>query len=243
MVSARFDVRGLVITAEHASPRVPRELDDLGLPARILQSHVSWDPGTAIVGRMLARAFGAPLHLGRWSRLVVDLNRSYHNARVISEDIQPSGRRLRSNALDAEARAARLAKYWTPWRAAASADLDAAVARVGHAFHLSLHSFVERLRRVERKFEIGLLYDPGHPAERPLADRLHKRLEASGLRVRRNKPYTGLEDGHCMRQRIERPTAKYLGMEIEMNQRFVRSPEGARRFGRALRDALAPEFS
>jgi predicted N-formylglutamate amidohydrolase len=121
-------------------------------------------------------------------------------------------------------------------------DLDRATADPGLAFHISVHSFVERLGGEERRNHVGLLYGPDHPIERGLADRLHRRLQAAAFRVRRNYPYSGVDDGFCMRMRVEREVPTYLGMEIELNQRSLRRPDGARALGRALVAAFAPEF-
>jgi hypothetical protein len=44
-----------------------------------------------------------------------------------------------------------------------------------------------------------------------------------------------------MRMRAERSWERYLGMEIELNQRAVRRPEGVQRLGRALVEALRVE--
>jgi predicted N-formylglutamate amidohydrolase len=74
----------LVVSVEHASPRVPAALQGLGLTNGFLDTHFSWDPGAAAVGRFVARACGAPLHLGRWSRLVADLNRTANHRQVIA---------------------------------------------------------------------------------------------------------------------------------------------------------------
>ncbi len=234
----------LVVTVEHASNRVPAELHDLGLPQKWLESHHGWDPGAAIVGRAVSRAFSAPLHLGKWSRLVADLNRSAHHRRVIPRRFSHGGRAIPANVdLDTRGRRERLDRYWRPYREAVEADLDAAIAGHGGAFQLSVHSFVERLGEEARDNDFGLLYDPAHRSERALADRLHARLAAAGFAVRRNHPYTGREDGFCMRMRAERDWRRYLGMEIEMNQRTARQPAGARRLARALIAALRPEFT
>ncbi|MCA8943111.1 MAG: N-formylglutamate amidohydrolase [Planctomycetes bacterium] len=230
----------IVVTVEHATSRVPEALAGLGLPRTVLESHVGWDPGTASVGRILARAFDAPLHLGKYSRLVADLNRSHDHPRVVARDLRPSGRRVPGNDLDRAERIRRLERYWHPWRRAVDEDLDAATTEFGAAFHISVHSFVERLGGQNRNNDIGLLYDPKHRAERVLADRLDERLSAMGYRVRRNFPYRGIDDGHCMRQRKHR--RHYVGMEIEMNQRQVRHAQHARRFGHDLVEAFAPEF-
>ena len=116
------------------------------------------------------------------------------------------------------------------------------MAQHGLAFHLSVHSFTDRFQGQVRGNDFGLLYESWWPLERPLADRLDKRLKEHGYSVRRNFPYSGRDDGFCMRMRRERKERTYIGMEIELNQRLCRSPEGAKAMARALADALAPEF-
>ena len=80
-----------VVSVEHASPDVPARLADLGLPARWFGTHHAWDPGAALVGARIARAFGALLHRGRWSRLVADLNRSADHPRAVPATLEPGG--------------------------------------------------------------------------------------------------------------------------------------------------------
>jgi len=222
-----------VVSVEHASSRVPKRLQHLGLPPAWLQTHHGWDLAAAVVGRLLARALGAPLHLGRWSRLVADVNRSACHPRVVPRTT--GGRRVPANHdLDPGDRRQRIARYWQPYRDAVEADLDRAVAAHGRVVHISIHSFVERLASRERRYETGLLYNPARRLERSMADRLARRLTAAGYRLRRNQPYSGLDDGFCMRMRAERRASSYLGMEIEMNQRMVRRDAGCRQFALAL---------
>ena len=239
-MTKRRSVGEIVVTVEHASARIPASLDRLALPQSILDSHYAWDPGAATVGRQLARHFCSPLHLGRWSRLVADLNRTAVHPRVVPRKLMPSGRRIAPNELTRAERRERLDRFWHPWRTAVDEDLDEAERAHGHAFHISVHSFVGQLAGEVRKNHFGLLYDPGHRAERALADRLHARLAERGYLVRRNYPYSGLDDGHCMRKRRER--RRYIGMEIEMNQRWVADPAEARAFGRDLVAAFDGEF-
>ncbi|MEE2888554.1 MAG: N-formylglutamate amidohydrolase [Planctomycetota bacterium] len=230
----------IVVSVEHASARVPARLEGLGLPDSWLQTHHGWDPGAALVGRFLARRFGVPLHLGRWSRLVADLNRSSFHPRVVPKTT--GTRSIPANQdLSSAARQQRLAGYWLPYRTAVEADLDRVVARHGRVLHISVHSFAPRLRDQVRSNHFGLLYGPSRKLERAMADRWGGLLSEAGFRVRRNYPYSGLEDGFCMRMRAERPPRTYLGMEIEMNQRWVRRPAGARRFAEALAAVLGSE--
>jgi hypothetical protein len=82
-----------------------------------------------------------------------------------------------------------------------------------------------------------LLYDPGRAGERRTCARwktaLHEALPL--LRVRRNYPYSGKDDGFIpfLRGRF-RPSA-YIGIEIEINQAIV---VGAPRGWAELRSAI-----
>lgn len=231
----------IVVSVEHASPRVPVRLHGLGLSDSWLQTHHGWDPGAAAVGRHLARRFGVPLHLGRWSRLVADLNRSSSHPRVVPKTT--GDRPIPANQdLSRELRAERIVDYWTPYRQAVEADLDQVVARYGRVLHISVHSFAPRLLDQVRTNHFGLLYKPSLGLERGMADRWDEWLSEAGFRVRRNYPYSGLDDGFCMRMRAERSPRTYLGMEIEMNQRWVRRAAGARRFAEALAAVLRREI-
>jgi predicted N-formylglutamate amidohydrolase len=205
-----------------------------------LQTHHGWDPGAALVGRRLARQFRVPLHLGRWSRLVADLNRSSFHLRVIPKTT--GGRLVPGNQdLGREARYQRLEDYWRPYRRAVEADLDRVIAHYGRVLHVSIHSFTPRFRKEIRTNHFGLLYGPSHKLERAMANRWDAWLSAVGFRVRRNYPYSGLDDGFCMRMRSERSGQTYLGMEIEMNQRWVRQASGAQWFAAELGKVLARE--
>ncbi len=226
----------LVVTCEHASPRVPRDLADLGLPAAVLTSHRGFDPGALPIAEVLAKALQAPLHAGLWSRLVADLNRSDDHATVVRRSVD--GRRIPGNALSPAQRAQRLATYWQPYRDEVAARINA-MAKKGPVLHVAVHSFVERLHGVERRQEIGLLHDPARPREAALCRALKTLLVAAGCTVRLNFPYFGSTDclARYFRQRL--PAGRYLGLEIEFNQRVVRHAAGQRRMGSALRDALS----
>lgn len=225
----------VVVTCEHASNAVPRDLHGLGLPASVLRSHRGWDPGALPIARSLAKVLAAPLHVGPWSRLVVDLNRSDDHPRVIARRVD--GRTVPGNVLSAAARQDRIDWHWRPWRDAVVRDIESAAAR-GLVLHLSVHSFVEKLGGVERKNDVGLLHDPRRPQELAFCEALRRPLAAAGLVVRRNFPYFGHTDGFTSWLRSRWPANRYLGIEIECNQRLSRTVPGQRRLLRALGDAL-----
>src|SRR5258708_14539176 len=63
-----------VIVVDHAGRRIPRRLNDLGLPASELQRHIACDIGALGVARQVAAALDAPLVAQDYSRLVIDFN-------------------------------------------------------------------------------------------------------------------------------------------------------------------------
>jgi len=226
----------VLITCEHARADVPAALRGLGLSPAVLRSHRSFDEGALPVARALARRCGVALHEGRWSRLVADLNRDADNPLVIARSVD--GRSVPGNAgLDAADRRTRLERYWRPYRDAVERDARRAAAR-GRCVHLSVHSFVERLHGVERRNDVGLLYDPHRPRERTFVDRLVAAVVATGLTVRRNFPYFGDTDGLTQRLRTSLPATRYLGIEVELNQRVARTAAGRRRLIARLGPAI-----
>ena len=173
--------------------------------------------------------------MGSWSRLVVDLNRSRNHPHVIPRRVDQ--RDVPGNRLDAGARRWRLAKYWTPWRDAAEADVRAA-ARRGVALHLSVHSFTPELNGIVRRNDVGLLHDPDRSWEVVFCETMKQHLAARGLAVRRNFPYFGNTDGFTSHLRRELPPNHYVGIEIECNQARVAERSGERAIAKILADAL-----
>lgn len=232
-----FQRRHLVISCEHASNRVPAELRRLGLSKRHLEDHIAWDRGAAIVARAIAARFDAPCHLGKWSRLVVDLNRSADHPKLIapvSFGVAIPGNRN----LDDDEIARRLRRWWKPYRDRVTAEVSRTMARHGRCLQLSIHSFTPVVDGSVRRADIGLLYDPAHAGERAFARRLRVALAPTGLGVYMNEPYRGTSDGFTTSLRARLAHSRYAALEIEINQRLLRTATDARRMGRRLAGAL-----
>lgn len=226
----------LVLSCEHASAAVPTELHGLGLPAQVLRSHRSFDVGALPIAERLAAALQLPLLAGHWSRLVVDLNRSASHPGVIRRRVD--GLPVPGNAgLDAAARRQRLETFWQPYRDELLTAVRLALRR-GPVLHLSVHSFVERLGGVERRNDLGLLVDPKRRLEVAAVASLRRELAAEGLSVRQNFPYFGHTDGVTSWLRRQFGARRYLGIEVECNQRLCRHAAGQRRLAQALLRAI-----
>jgi predicted N-formylglutamate amidohydrolase len=226
-----------VISAEHASNRIPAAYKNLGLTRRQLDAHIAWDPGAKLIARACAKALTCACHEGRFSRLFVDLNRSLHHPKLMARrsfSVTVPGNR----SLSPEEKDRRVRRYYTPFREAVLADVRRVVERHGRCIHFSMHSFAPRAGDVVRKADIGLLYDPQSPLERLLADQLLDRLTRDGFHVRRNYPYRGVSDGHVTHLRGVFPKHAYAGLEIEVNQHILESNRTTRSIARQLAKVL-----
>jgi predicted N-formylglutamate amidohydrolase len=98
-----------------------------------------------------------------------------------------------------------------------------AVAAGHRVIHLSSHSFTPVLDGNVRNADVGLLYDPARPSEAAMAARWKAAFaaHAPALRVRRNYPYKGRNDGLTSSLRRRFPSGTYVGMEIELNHGFM----------------------
>ncbi|WP_082674258.1 N-formylglutamate amidohydrolase [Thiohalocapsa sp. ML1] len=176
-----------LLVCDHASNRVPRRLAGLGLTGDLLQRHIAWDPGAAAVARGLAVRLDAPLILGGYSRLAIDLNRPLASPELIPE--QSDGVSIPGNlGLTAAERSARIAGLFLPYHRAIARWLDA---HPDPGLRLiSLHSFTPTLAGLSRPWPVGLAY--GRDAR--LAGLLRQALARHGdLLIGDNQPYA-IED-------------------------------------------------
>jgi len=222
-------VRVAVVTCEHASAALPAGID-LGVDAAVLSSHVGWDPGALEVARTVSERLAVALHAGRYTRLYVDLNRAEASAGVIptrSFGVDIPGNR----GLPAAERARRLADH-RAYRTAVDWAVTAAVA-AGGCLHLAVHSFAPEVEGSLRPYDAGVLFDPDRPRETATAGEILAALAATGLAVRANEPYLGIDDGLTTWLRRRYPDGAYAGLEIEVAQALT----SARRA--TLADAVA----
>jgi predicted N-formylglutamate amidohydrolase len=100
------------------------------------------------------------------------------------------------------------------------------IGRGRRVVHVSSHSFTPRLHGKVRQADVGLLYDPRRAGEVRFAKRWQTALlaRAPALRVRRNNPYRGENDGLTTSLRKRHATRSYLGLELEINQAIVLGP-------------------
>lgn len=225
-----------VVTCEHASNRLPGGYARLGLTKEQLSSHIAWDPGAVTIARACAIALECEFFEGRYSRLLVDLNRSEHNPRVITR--RSFGVEVPGNAaISPQQRRERIALYHAPYRQAVIDEIRRILDLGTSCIHLSVHTFTPVVDGVPREADVGLLYDPSRARERDIVAKVVSGLSANGLRVRRNYPYRGTSDGLTTHCRTLFPDSIYTGIEIEANQRLFRRRGGSERISRLMAEA------
>jgi len=208
----------LLITCEHGGNRVPvpYRAHFAGLQDT-LKTHRGYDLGALRMARELAAGFKAPLVASTVTRLLVDLNRSTHHPRLHVASVRALPRAEREHIL---------VEHYRPYRSEVEGLVERATARGRRVVHVSSHSFTPELDGHVRTADIGLLYDPARAGELQLCARWKAALAevAPALRVRRNYPYEGKNDGFTSLLRRSRAPAAYVGVEIEINQAIVLGP-------------------
>lgn len=234
---SRFCARQLLVTCEHGGNEIPAAYASHFVDHRgLLDSHRGWDPGALELARRMASAFDAPLFASTTSRLLVDLNRSVGHKRLHSEATRPLPRAVRRAIVQA---------HYQPHRENVIDAVKGRVAQGLRVVHVASHSFTPELGGVVRAADVAWLYDPRRPGEAALSATwmaaLKRRMPA--LRLRRNYPYHGKEDGLTSSLRRQFSDDEYLGVELEVNQRFVLEHDPAWEplqlaITQALRDAM-----
>ena len=205
----------LVVTCEHAGNVVPERYRALFVGhEQLLPTHRGWDPGALTLAREIAERFDAPLYFEETTRLLVDLNRSVGNPELHSEATRHLSLRERREILDV---------YYHPHRKRVAAAVAEIVAGGDCVVQICSHSFTPELNGQVRTADVGILYDPGRPGEVAFATAWLEALKAADptLRLRRNYPYIGKSDGVAQTLRRIHPPDRYVGIELEVNQRYV----------------------
>jgi predicted N-formylglutamate amidohydrolase len=199
---------GILIVADHASNCVPDGID-LGIDPALLDLHIAWDIGVMGVAERMAQRPGTAAFLGNVSRLVCDFNREEGAPAIIP--IASDGHAIPGNSLSHEAHEARLDRFFRPYHAALAELLN----DKPPALILSLHSFTPSLATSDepRPWQVGILYNHDDRAAR-LAIPM---LEAEGLLVGDQQPYSGKLLNATMNHHAEAEGRPYLGVEIRQD--------------------------
>ncbi len=206
----------LLLTCEHGGNELPLKYRSCfaSRGAQLaLKSHRGFDPGALHLAESLAERLGTELYSSSISRLLIDLNRSEGSTDLFSQY---------SDALKPSVKDAIVSTIYAPFRKSVASSILKSMRRVNGVVHLSVHTFTPKYRGTLRKYDIGVLFDPSRSIEARMGSSLLSELTSLGFEVRANEPYLGTDDGHTTELRKHFPESQYVGIELEVNNRFAK---------------------
>lgn len=204
----------LLITCEHASNALPEEWAFLfERSGDVLETHRGFDPGALELAEVLAKELDSTLQVYPWSRLLIEPNRSLHHKSLFSEF---------SKKLSKSDKQRLIQEYWTPYRDRVIEDIRKQISSNQKVIHVSVHTFTPVWEGKNRDVDIGILYDPKRKEEQRFCREWKKQVElkAPDYNVRMNQPYKGSADGFTTFLRNMFLNDEYIGLELEVNQKF-----------------------
>jgi predicted N-formylglutamate amidohydrolase len=225
---------GLLILCDHATNRVPPEFHDLGLPGSELARHIAYDIGAAAVSRNLAKLFGCPAVLSRFSRLLIDPNRGEDDPtlvmRIADGALVPGNARIGRTDIQQ-----RIERFYRPYDAAIRETLARMEATSLPPVVLSMHSYTPIMKGKPRPWHATVIWD----FDPRLNLALLGVLEHEGdLIVAENEPYHGGYRGDTLdRHVIPAGIAHAL---VEIRQDLITDADGAKSWGERLHRLLRP---
>lgn len=199
---------GILVVSDHASNRVPSDID-LGIDPALLNEHIAIDIGVGAIGEIMAQQPGFAAFQGNVSRLVCDFNRERDSAGVVPAN--SDGHTIPGNVLTSTQREARLVRFFDPYHAA----LAALLVEMKPALVVSLHSFTPALATCDkpRPWQVGVLYNNDDRA----AHIAISMLEMEGLVVGDQEPYSGVLLNATMNRHCEPVGLPYFGIELRQD--------------------------
>ncbi|GAL91085.1 N-formylglutamate amidohydrolase [Jejuia pallidilutea] len=220
----------LILTCEHAGNKIPEFYKHYFKPGEnVLKTHRGIDLGAFDVFKALEPISDWAFYNNK-SRLLIELNRSQHHPQLFSEFTRQFSKEEKEKLINL---------YYLPYRNAVKKAINIYVNQKETVLHVSVHSFTPQLNGVTRNCDIGLLFDSRLQKEKTVAIAFKEKIKAlhPNLNVRFNYPYLGKADGFTTFLRKEFPQY-YLGLELEINQNFVKNNLTAKNIKHTLHSAL-----
>lgn len=223
----------IVLICEHASNFIPEAFNDLGLPSEELVRHIAWDIGAEGVSRALSQLLDAPCFLGKYSRLLIDLNRPTDSPTSIPELSEATA--IPGNiGLAVEARQERIDRIFTPFQQAVSAHLDARQKRGLPTKIVAIHSFTPVFLGEERPWHAGILFNKSFRFGRQIIDHLSR---STALKIGANVPYV-IERASDYAIPVHGEDRRLDAVLIEIRHDLIGSADGQARWANYLADSL-----
>ena len=180
----------------------------------VLGTHRAYDIGAIELYETLVQKLNPDYCLkGEVSRLLIELNRSLHHPQLFSEFTKSLGKNEKEELI---------VNYYRPYRTEIENFIRSNINSSFNTLHVSVHSFTNELKGIQRNADLGILYDPKSALEKEFV-RIYKNelsMHLPAFRLRLNYPYLGTADGFTSHLRKKFPQ-QYAGIEIELNNTYA----------------------
>ena len=203
----------ILFCCDHANNFIPKKYNNLNLNHDLLTSHIAYDIGAKSIAIDLANHFKTSAILGKYSRLLVDLNRCPTHKDVICSESDEILIERNKNLIKSEV-TNRIKKYHYPYHNKISKTLEHMDKKLKFKTSLiCVHSFTPNLKEKKiRPWHIGLLYRDDKRLMKPILKYLKFN---KNLNIGKNVPYSGYENvNYTMTKHGEKNKRPFISIEI-----------------------------
>ena len=217
----------ILIIADHASNYLPKENCKLGLTSAFLNQHIAFDIGVKELSLDLSNRLKCKVILGKYSRLLIDLNRDLDDPTIIPEIVD---RKIIYGNIGLSLSEVRLRvkKIYDQYHY----EIDQTIKNEKVKVILSLHSFNPIFKSKKRFIEFGILSNE----DKNLSSIIIDQLRLQKLNVGDNKPYKGNLIGDSMYRHGLRNNLPHALIEVRND--LLSNPTKIKRVSRLLHKTI-----
>ena len=213
----------IIIIADHASNHIPIENNKLGLPNSFLNQHIAFDIGVKELSFELSKKLKCKVIHGKYSRLLIDLNRDLNDPTIIPEIVE--GKIIPGNiGLSKSEVRFRIKKIYNEYHN----EINKTIKNEKVKAIISIHSFNPIFKNKQRLLEFGVLSNE----DKNLSSIIIAQLKLQKLNVGDNQPYKGNLIGDSMYR--HGLTNKLPHVLIEVRNDLLSNPTKIKRVSRLL---------
>ena len=217
----------IIFICDHASNKIPKKYENLGLQTENILSHIAWDIGAKLISLKLAKEMKACCFLSNFSRLIIDPNRELKDKDLIARNsfgVNIPGNKKISNIEKVQ----RLKSFHNKYHEGLSSIIEKKKLIKRELVLFSIHSFTKKSLFFDRPNEIGLLWNK----DMSIAIPLYKELNKLNINVGNNFPYPGFYFNYTLDRHSLNGEIKNLSIEIRND--LICNRKGINKWGSIL---------
>ena len=217
----------IIFICDHASNKIPKKFNNLGLSKDKLRSHIGWDIGAKKIALMLAEKLNQSIFMSNYSRLLIDLNRNKKSPDLIIP--RSFGIDIPMNKeLNFSQKKIRIQKYYDPYHYELKTFVLKKKKQYEKVSLVSIHSFTKNGILFDRGPRLGLL----HGKNVNLLLFLRKYLIRKNIHFGINYPYSGYLYNFTLDRASQH--GKHDNLCIEIRNDLICCEKGIRNYSRIL---------